>query len=1578
MPSFNAGNIEATASVDRTQFVRDLQEMRADANREASRPIEMRATLDTTAARAKLDELKADLASTRNTINIRATLDDGGLKAQLASLKTQLGAATGSTSIRLQVEVAGSAAALSSLSAIDAAVNRLDGKNIEIRVGVADAAARASLERLRLDAERLGRLRPTINPNVNPRGQQQVSDLQRSFNDVKKAMPGLVQAVLPLLPALAPIGVAAAGASVGLLSMVAAGGGVAALFGGVLMTAVKGATADAKAYTTAQQGVVKAEAAVAGTKAGTQARTTALKNLATAQKALTAATQNYTPAERSFNSAMEGVKTSWQNLVHATSADTLGPASTVLKAVAANVGKLKPVLDAVRPVVQAVADAFARWMGGGGLTTFVNFLVTRGVPILNQFQGGIRSLLGVLGMGMTTFGKFGSSIAVGFNHITQSMLSWAQGSNGGPGGFQNFLSLVQRVGPMVVSFLQQFATTTGHLGQTMAILGPLSLSVGTYLLRLINAIPIPVLTVIVGLFLAYKDAILAYRVAILAANIAGVLFRAGMIALSATMAVTPIGWLIIGITALVAAIVLIATKTTWFQTAWKYTWNAIKQVASDIWGFLTGKWGYLIAVIGPVGWFVAIGTHWSQVWGAIKAVASSVWGWMQTAWRYTTNFISGVFDGFMNALKTAWNASWTWIKNTTSSILNGIQGVVKSITDTIQKIWHTALNGVSSVASGIWNGIMTSVHTFQSGFKAVFTDITNATTTVWNGLKAIFAKPINFVIDTVWNHGIAPLWSAAHKIVPVIPAPPTVSKIPGYAKGTSGAAPGWAWVGEKGPELMHMHGGETVVPAHQSPAVAKQLGSGIGGYAGGTLLEGSVPGVPVGPGGAGGRDPAQGAPKGLGKTPLDALKQAASLPGVVVSAVKKMVLGGMRVAFDAGVNPILKAATGSINKLDGNSSAVTSLAMALPNLAKNAVDNILGQNDAQNSIAGGFQSYASAGPKVQYGGVTLDTITLNALKKAFGFAGFNFGLTQGSFNNSVGASAGTHAGGGALDANIGGFGDDKIVKVVRGLRQAGFAAWHRTESEGFSPHVHAILGGDPLLSPEAAAQLPDYLAHKTGLVGHAQDTDPDDVKAGWPGLSGGGANVSGAGVGDMRAWSRALLTGLGDPLSASNLKFVYDWTLSEGGPITNPLNVAMFSSSSKQPSWTVAQGLNKTIQTIQQSNFAGIAGALRGGDGAGAKAALIASPWAASHYYGGARFSNASYANGTDGAARGWALVGEQGPEMMYMHGGETVIPNHLTKQVISGAGASSGMRGYAGGTLAAEIAGKLKSATSTTASRQRSVNSLQDLYDQQRLNAAYAKTAKQRAADAAEEKVTAAKLSAAKHQLTQAKQSEAQLKSDYAAATKASSAAAAAIATAAKATGSTFTTWLNAQKSVLATQVSAATDIRNSYLSSAQGSAPALAGLNSFTAIAGAFNGATANLNKVGVNVTKLKARGVSGGIINSILAMSPADALNYSNTLVNTDGAGIAAADAAYASFSSAADAYATTGANASSNYSGLLAAQKSLGTVTIKQETPTKLQVLLPDGTTVTGTLKSLETKIETQVLKIVNNAKNSKKG
>lgn len=90
---------------------------------------------------------------------------------------------------------------------------------------------------------------------------------------------------------------------------------------------------------------------------------------------------------------------------------------------------------------------------------------------------------------------------------------------------------------------------------------------------------------------------------------------------------------------------------------------------------------------------------------------------------------------------------------------------------------------------------------------------------------------------------------------------------------------------------------------------------------------------------------------------------------------------------------------------------------------------------------------------------------------------------QGSYNHGVGASAGTHDGGGAVDL-WGSNADD----IVREMRKVGFAAWIRSPSQGPWPyHIHAIAIGDKELAPLAKSQVSSYYAGRNGLASNGYD-----------------------------------------------------------------------------------------------------------------------------------------------------------------------------------------------------------------------------------------------------------------------------------------------------------------------------------------------------------------------------------------------------------------------------------------------------------------------------------------------------------
>ncbi len=121
---------------------------------------------------------------------------------------------------------------------------------------------------------------------------------------------------------------------------------------------------------------------------------------------------------------------------------------------------------------------------------------------------------------------------------------------------------------------------------------------------------------------------------------------------------------------------------------------------------------------------------------------------------------------------------------------------------------------------------------------------------------------------------------------------------------------------------------------------------------------------------------------------------------------------------------------------------------------------------------------------VSFRGGRFDRMTAQALSRMEEKLGYDLSIMQGSYNSGVGASAGTHDGGGAVDLAAY---DHK--RKVRAGREVGFAMWYRSSAEGpWSPHCHGILVGNAKLSSGAATQVTAYRNGRNGLASNAADT----------------------------------------------------------------------------------------------------------------------------------------------------------------------------------------------------------------------------------------------------------------------------------------------------------------------------------------------------------------------------------------------------------------------------------------------------------------------------------------------------------
>jgi hypothetical protein len=143
---------------------------------------------------------------------------------------------------------------------------------------------------------------------------------------------------------------------------------------------------------------------------------------------------------------------------------------------------------------------------------------------------------------------------------------------------------------------------------------------------------------------------------------------------------SPITWIIVGIIAVIAIIVLIAKKTDWFSKAWKVAWSFIKSAAKSTWDW-------------------------------IKQIP----GWVATAFSKIATAVSGPFRKAFNYISDAWNntigrLSWSvpgwvpFIGGNTISVPNlphfHAGGVVPGVPGTPTVALLQAGEKIGSVASG--------------------------------------------------------------------------------------------------------------------------------------------------------------------------------------------------------------------------------------------------------------------------------------------------------------------------------------------------------------------------------------------------------------------------------------------------------------------------------------------------------------------------------------------------------------------------------------------------------------------------------------------------------------------------------------------------------------------------------------------------------------------------------------------------------------------------------------------------------------------------------------------------------------
>ncbi|MEU5950519.1 phage tail protein, partial [Micromonospora sp. NPDC047465] len=129
---------------------------------------------------------------------------------------------------------------------------------------------------------------------------------------------------------------------------------------------------------------------------------------------------------------------------------------------------------------------------------------------------------------------------------------------------------------------------------------------------------------------------------------------------------SPITWIVLGVLLLVAAVYLIATKTTWFQAIWEAVWGAIKAAFWFVVNWIINGWKWAIGLV-----VAGVKLWWSiftGFWGWVGKKAADTWKWITDGFGKLVSFVKGLpgriskaASGMWNGIKSSFKAAVNWL-----------------------------------------------------------------------------------------------------------------------------------------------------------------------------------------------------------------------------------------------------------------------------------------------------------------------------------------------------------------------------------------------------------------------------------------------------------------------------------------------------------------------------------------------------------------------------------------------------------------------------------------------------------------------------------------------------------------------------------------------------------------------------------------------------------------------------------------------------------------------------------------------------------------------------------------------------
>jgi len=457
-----------------------------------------------------------------------------------------------------------------------------------------------------------------------------------------------------------------------------------------------------------------------------------------------------------------------------------------------------------------------------------------------------------------------NGISSTMQRITGRFANWGANLKGSP-AFESFLAYASEHGPVLAHVLGQIFTAVLNVAKAMSPIGDIILPLLGGLADVIGTIAAQApwfIQLIYGIILATK------------------LWTLAQMAFNFVMAANPLVLIGLAILALVGFVIYAYNRFGWFRDLVQTVWSAIQTAAMFAWNsILKPVFSALVLAVQAVGrwamwlWTNAIKPAWDAISLASRILITAIvvalilpavaafkilgaigmWLW--------TNALKPAFDGIAALARWLWTnairpsfqqigdkAKWLYT-NAIKPSFDFIVGAAKAMWQIyLRPVFKAIWSGMQTVGGWAkwlyknaikpsWDGIVSAGKTaWQVGikpifdkFKSVVRDLHSAfdiavggIKKAWDKIKDVSRKPVQYVVDVVYNNGVRGVWN---KVASAFGAP----KLPAFKFASGGVMPGYTpgrdvhkFLSPTGGAL-ELSGGEAIM----RPEFTRAVGSGF-------------------------------------------------------------------------------------------------------------------------------------------------------------------------------------------------------------------------------------------------------------------------------------------------------------------------------------------------------------------------------------------------------------------------------------------------------------------------------------------------------------------------------------------------------------------------------------------------------------------------------------------------------------------------------------------------------------------------------------------------------------------------------